>query len=298
MDLTLLGTGHPTPQIERGGISMVVSVGNEQLLIDCGPLAAHRLVEHEIAIDQIEQVFFTHHHLDHNGGFYYLAIMGWFYHRDQLTVYGPDGTEALLKGLDTAYHLPIESWREGETGIAPNTGAGLTDATHVPLTPDFEARGDGWVATAMPVDHYASMETYAYRFEEQASGASIVYSGDTSHYEPLSEFARDASVLVHDCNAHRDEFILDEPDVPEPYLHPPLDVYYRARFDADIQAGMSEIHSNPDEAALIATDAGVDTLVLTHYTPYHDLNAIREAAEDHFDGEVVIAEDGMTFSLH
>lgn len=60
---------------------------------------------------------------------------------------------------------------------------------------------------------------------------------------------------------------------------------------------MTNIHASPRQAAEVAADAGVDTLVLTHLNPYRDPAAMRANAAEVFDGEVRVAEDGLSFSL-
>lgn len=55
-------------------------------------------------------------------------------------------------------------------------------------------------------------------------------------------------------------------------------------------------HCSAENAGEIADDAGVETLVLTHIMPYRDLDTMRGDAEAVFDGEVLVAEDGLTLS--
>ena len=51
---------------------------------------------------------------------------------------------------------------------------------------------------------------------------------------------------------------------------------------------------DPVEASEIAAAAGVDHLVLTHLLPYRDTAAIHDRASTVFEGEVTVAEDGLT----
>lgn len=291
MRITLLGTANPMPQLERAGTSICLEIGNDVLLIDCGPMAVYRLVEARIDMTEIETVFFTHHHFDHNAAFFQFAIYGWRRGRRSLTVYGPEGTSELLEGLDVVYRSHIESWKPGMDRDDP--GAGIDDIDVHRTTADLTVEGDGWRCSALPVDH--SLETYAYRFEETATGRSFVFSGDTTPVTALSDFASNADVLVHEAN-DRDpsESLLDEAAIPDEYLEPPFDAYYRSRSNAVVRTHLGGIHSTPSQAAEIAQDAGVDTLVLTHLNPYRDEAAMKESAETGFDGEVHIATDGLT----
>jgi len=62
-----------------------------------------------------------------------------------------------------------------------------------------------------------------------------------------------------------------------------------------------DYHTHTIEAAEVAREAEVDKLVLTHIIPPLP-NAISKrmfmrGMSDHFDGEIVVAEDGMRFHL-
>jgi len=289
MRVTLLGSGNPAPQIERAGTGIAVEAGNETLLIDCGQLVTHRLVEFGIDFTDIRHVFFTHHHLDHNVGFHYFAIIGWFMGRESLTVYGPEGTEALVEGIE-AYRKNIDAWRY--IGGYADTEAGVTDIDIHEVTPGFETESANWRVKALPVKH-TMKPTFAYRVTELTTNASLVFTSDTRKLPELESFAKDADILVHNCNARG---VTEEPlsleEVSKYYRRPPFDTYYDTRVGT--QEETAERHSNPTEAAKTAANANADALVLVHFDPYRDTDAIREEAERVFDGDVYVAQDGLT----
>jgi len=63
--LTLLGTGTPTPSLRRAGASYLVGLGDEKLLFDCGPFTVRRLLEKGVSPTEITSLFLTHLHYDH-----------------------------------------------------------------------------------------------------------------------------------------------------------------------------------------------------------------------------------------
>ena len=77
VELTLLGTGTPTPLLKRAGSSYLVSVEGQRLLFDCGPQCVRRLLEKGVALTEISGLFLTHLHYDHCVDYGYLVLSRW-----------------------------------------------------------------------------------------------------------------------------------------------------------------------------------------------------------------------------
>lgn len=72
----------------------------------------------------------------------------------------------------------------------------------------------------------------------------------------------------------------------------------RAKIFFDIR----DYHLSTDEVGRIAADAGVKTLILTHFVPATDdddyMNLVfRDEVAKYYDGEFVLAEDGTEYVL-
>lgn len=182
---------------------------------------------------------------------------------------------------------------------ADDPTAGLADVEYRETTADLDVETDEWRATAFPVEHDTEIfHPHASRVEERPSGRSVVFRGDTVKVPELAEFAAGADVLVHDANAlDPDESLLDEAAIPDQYLEPPFESFYESYFVDETHDLEAQHHSTATDAADIAAEAGVDTLVLTHLNLYRDRETIRENAEAVFDGTVRVAEDGLTITL-
>lgn len=205
MKITLTGTGSPVPTLDRAATSLVVEIGGESVLIDCGPRTVYQLMAAGIDPGDIETLLFTHHHMDHNASFFHFAFTSWTEGgRESLDVYGPDGTDRLVDALYDIYEEDIEYRR----AIYPTDGISTIQCHTV--TEGFDMERDEWRVSALPVEH--SIETYAYRFDEHDTGASFVFSGDTRKIDALGEFATGAGVLVQDANSAP----IDEDRVPDP----------------------------------------------------------------------------------
>lgn len=296
MDVTILGTANPCPGLERAGTCIHLGIGGDSLLIDCGPWATYRMVEYDVNFAAIEDLFFTHHHADHNASFVHFVTASWYFGRQDLRIYGPKGTNDLVDGYLMAYERHIEDiaeWRDQST-------TGLTDFDVRDVTPGFEHTDGDWTVEAMPTEHaYSSMDVFAYRFTETDTGQTFVFSGDTRPLDSMVEFAQGVDVLVHECNVTGDtETPLSPEDVHERYGNAPFADYFDWVFGESTQEELTDqLHTSPAEAGRIAEAADVDKLVLTHLNPRRNPMDIKREAEAEFGGTIVVAEDGMNISL-
>ncbi|MEZ5921971.1 MAG: MBL fold metallo-hydrolase, partial [Parvularculaceae bacterium] len=147
---------------------------------------------------------------------------------------------------------------------------------------------DGVVITAIAVNHGHIWPAVGYRIDYK--GRSAVISGDTSKSQNLAKHAKGADLLLHEAlnqdmvNVMGEEFEKDGRPRLQKIFH-------------EIQA----IHATPVDAAETAEEAGVKTLVLTHLIPPLPspilYGSFMKGASEKFSGGIVIAEDGMLFSL-
>jgi ribonuclease BN (tRNA processing enzyme) len=115
--------------------------------------------------------------------------------------------------------------------------------------------------TWAPAEHRP--ESIAYRLEGE--GGAFVYTGDTEYAESVVELARGAHTVLIECS------FPDDAPVPG--------------------------HLTPSGVARIASEAGVGRVVLTHVYPQAEgLDLVAEVGRG-YEGEVVLAEDGLRFSL-
>lgn len=280
MQLLLAGTGTPVPLVSRSGTSIHLANDADQFLIDCGPGSVHRLIQNGVNPANIDKILFTHHHMDHNADFFQFAISSWIMGRDSLTVFGPDGTESLCEGLTSGFELDLRARRT----VHERPLDGLDDILCSAVSPAETIDLPEWTISVMEVDHVEGLPTVAYCVEETNTGRTVAFSADTTPMDDMVEFATEADVLIHEATL-------------APYAGTvPDEEFHWERFapeDSALRAHLREIHSTPEEAAEIAAGAGVETLVLTHILPYRDTEAMRDAAQEVFDGEVIVAEDGL-----
>ena len=100
MRIRLLGTGTPTPSLNRMCSGYVVEIGDDVLVFDHGFGAHHRLLEAGIPATRVTHFFCSHLHYDHMGDYPRLLLTRW----DQgagrvpeLKVYGPPPIKAVTR---------------------------------------------------------------------------------------------------------------------------------------------------------------------------------------------------------
>jgi len=282
MKLQLLGTGSPNPLPERQGAAVLLSRGSEHLLFDAGRGVTTQLVRAGVAPHQLTAVFLTHHHYDHIGNLGDLLLTAWHGGVSRLPLIGPPGTESIVQALfEQVYQREIRF----SLALAQACANPMPHIREViPVIPIAAAQsyqhGD-WRIYAAAVDHghqlgftQAEWPCLGYRIE--VDGKSIVISGDAIACESLIALAHDADVLVQCCY------------LPDIALNTP------AR-----QLLSRLVIATSGQAGKIATQAGVKTLVLTHFSDISRdmLAAIEDDVRRDFAGSLYLGEDLMMLDL-
>ncbi len=117
----------------------------------------------------------------------------------------------------------------------------------------------GLTIKTAPVQHLPT--SLAFRVEHD--GRAVVYSGDTDWSDSLIQLSREADLLIIEA--------------ANPWKVPG--------------------HLTPEEAGRLAAQAGVGRLVLTHFYPPCDTVDMAAACRREYDGDLILAEDGLRLSV-
>ncbi|MDF0727386.1 ribonuclease Z [Cytobacillus sp. S13-E01] len=304
MEVVFLGTGAAVPAKERNVTGIALHLLEERgatWLFDCGEATQHQILYTSIRPRRIEKIFITHLHGDHIFGLPGLLGSRSFQGgQSLLTIYGPRGIrdyiQTSLSISNTHLRYPLEIV-EIEDGVV------------------FE--DNQFLITATKLDH--GIASYGYRIEEKdlpgtllvdklkelrippgpifqrikaletvkledgriingeefvgppQKGRVVTILGDTRICEASSKLASDADVLIHEAT-----FSANEKQLAKDYFH-----------------------STTTQAATIAIEANVKTLIITHISSRYqgeDYKQLLIEAKAIFDN-TYIAKDFMSYKV-
>jgi ribonuclease Z len=264
--------------VKRNVSSVAVKRGSEITLFDCGEGTQRQFQKSKLSYMQISQIFITHFHGDHFLGLPGLIQTMQLNDREKpLHIYGPKGMKKLVSQL-----LSLGYFRPSYKIVAHEIDDGDVIEFH------------DYFINVLKVIH--NVPAFAYCFEEKKrpgkfnkpkalklgipegplfskiqrgqsielkngtiinpnmilgpprKGRKIVISGDTKPCNEMIEFSRDADVLIHE-----------------------------ATFDSELENIAIEYgHTTAAQAAVIAKEANVKKLFLTHISPRYLDNQVLE----------------------
>ena len=291
LHLGLCGTGSPLPDVGRAGPCNIVIAGKQSFVIDIGEGGARNLNLMGIAPANVDAVLLTHFHSDHIDGLGPMMLFHWTGGAaSPLPVYGPSGVQSIIDGFNAAYNID-NGYRiaHHSAKIVPPLAAGAI-AKPFAMTSESQVilKRSGLIITAFKVKHDPIEPALGYRFDYK--GRSIVISGDTAKSPSLERAAKGVDILVHD--ALQPNFVkkmtkaLDDKGLTN---------------TAQITRDILDYHASPEEAAQSAQIAGVRQLILSHLVPpipsRYFYPAFLGDAKEHFNGPIIVGEDGMFFTL-
>lgn len=275
MKLHVIGAGCPSPTGPRFGSAFVLEVGQTMALVDCGPGTTHKLARMGIPLTQLDYLFLTHHHFDHNVDFACFALCRWDRYRGvapPLAVYGPKPTQRfveLLMGPQGVFAPDLNSRMVHPASLACHKSDGSNPQRELPRFDVHEvdagpvAEMPQWTVTAERVKHVdPTLISLAYRFETPEG--TIVFAADCADCPGIRSLAKDADAIVMACT----------------HFGP-----------TQIEPAIIDVITGTQEVVAIANDAGVKSVVLTHASP----NFLRPGVVEHAIAEVARGYGGRIY---
>lgn len=303
MQLLFLGTGAGVPAKQRNVSSIALKRLNKRgaiWLFDCGEATQHQILHTTVKPRRIEKIFITHLHGDHIYGLPGLLGSRSFQGgTEPLTVYGPKGIKEFvhttlqvsathvkyeLKIVEVEDHMVIEE--EDCTVVAGKLDHGIESFGYRITEKDRPGELDAnklkeigippgpiyQKLKSKQVIEWKGMTLNGADFlGEDKKGLIVTILGDTRLCSRSFELARDADLLVHEAT-------FDEKSEEMAYQY---------------------FHSTTAQAAMVAKEAGVKELWLTHISSRYtedDLNHLLEEARGIFPPSF-IAQDLMETTI-
>jgi ribonuclease BN (tRNA processing enzyme) len=282
LDLLVLGSGGPGAT-GRASSSYLLSLdGNPRILLDAGPGSFARLGEAKASLANVDIVLLTHLHIDHAG-----ELAGLFKARAVsssgpivFNVWGPDGSAphpgsgGAAYFPSTAQFLQLLFGPKGAFAYLKDFSAPMSIHAHdiaTQLSANAQPRvihKEGALAIMAIAGHHGDAPAVIYRVDY--AGKSVTFSGDidASGLEDLRTAAKGSDLLVFNC------VVLDPPGSP---------------------AILYTLHTPPKTIGVLAKQAGVHALLLSHLSPATDegRDAVLKSIRQNFAGPVTFAQDGL-----
>jgi len=261
-------------EARKSRLILLGTVGGASYVVDCGNGVARQLILAKLKLASIRDVFITHHHSDHDADFGNLLWLAWatdLAHR--VDAYGPPPLSQMWRLFLQMNDVDIR------TRIADEGRPALADLVvpHELTEGGLVMQDENVKVTAAVVDHPPIAPALAFRFD--CPDRSIVISGDTRPSPNLVKLAHGADVLVHEV------------------MHlPSIEALIATETNAKtLRDHLLASHTTTEQVGKLATEAGVKTLVLSHFVPggYPFLKdeVWYDAVRPYFSGELVVGRD-------
>ncbi len=300
LSIRLLGTSASRPTVERNVAATAVVREGETLLFDCGEGTQRQMMRYGVSFG-LEDIFFTHFPADHVIGVIGLMrTMSLQGRSEPLRLWGPKGAIRTLKraeefGMDRL-SFPLEV-----VELDPGQRIARKDYAITPFAVDHRgARAVGYAITeddrkgrfnpdrarelgvpegplwgeihrgrAVTLSDGRAIEP-GELVGDARSGRKVVLTGDTRPCAGTREAAQGADVLIHEATFG----------------------------DEEAERALETGHSTAREAAIIARDAGVGTLVLTHFSARYSRDAadLGKEARQCFE-RTLVGKDGLELDV-
>jgi len=301
MKLSVLGCYSATPRAFTNPTAQVVEMRGGLFLVDCGEGTQIQLRKQKLKFARIKHIFISHLHGDHFFGLPGLISTFQLLGREtELHIYGPKGIKeaiTLLLKLGkswTSFPLLFHELDSGDSELIYEDDK--VEVHTIPLS--HRIYTNGFLFKEKPGERKLNIEEIQKRsidfcyYQNIKDGKDIVMDNGLVIPNDMLSFDPPKPMVYAFCSdtAYDEKIVsfLEEVDV----------LYHESTFlDKHENLAKKTGHSTAKQAAAIAKQAEVKTLILGHYsTRYDDLLEFKTEAEEVFEN-VMLADDGKTFEF-
>jgi ribonuclease Z len=286
-EIVFLGTSASAPSIHRGLPSAALLAGEQRFLIDCGEGTQRQILRSGIGFKRLNRILLTHEHLDHILGLGGLISTFARWEKDNLesiTLWG--GTAAVQRVRALLFDVVLP-----DMGMMPINLINLHDAPRSPLL-EFK----DFTVSAFPVIHRGN-SSFGFAFQEKPRRPFLAEQAaalGVPNGPERAQLVAGKTITLADGRAITPDMVLGETIQGAKLVYigdiGRLDNVRAQVADADalvIEATFLEIdfdaarrfgHITARQAAALAAEAGVRSLVLTHVSRrYRESDIVNEA---------------------
>ena len=285
----------------RNQSAQALSVHGRLFLIDCGEGTQYRMVEEKVPMMKLDSIFLSHIHGDHVFGIFgLLSTLGMKGRQTPLNIFAPVSFGPILKFFFSYY------------------GEGLAyEIRFTPLKmkePETILETKSIAVQAFPLNH--GIETFGFRFAEKEPPFNVHKDAIVRYGLSLTEIGtlkRGEDVLREDGSVIPAAEAAYKPFVPRSYaycsdtapfpeeaawLRGTTVLYHEATYQEEFaDQGALRHHSTTLQAARLAADAGVQKLLIGHYSSRNNEVRAYEAECRSVFPETFATSDGDRYDI-
>jgi len=189
LKITIIGDSSCIPDVRRETACFLI---NGKHLVDTGWCAALKMREHGFDPLALESIIITHFHQDHYIGLPQLLFYIGLRKRPgpPLNIVGPsENLQRVVEAADAFLQVPRFPEVAVNRKLVPLTAGNKFELPEL----RFETFAAHHVSGTNRIE-----QALVYKVTDKTSGACAVFTGDTHHHPPIAEFAKGASLLIHD----------------------------------------------------------------------------------------------------
>ena len=277
--LTLLGT-KGGPAIRPYGsmpTSSLLCLDGEKIIVDSGLGVTKALVNTGFDLRELSTIFITHLHSDHFLELGPLIHTAWTTGlKSKIDIYGPKGLSEYWINFLKSMELDIKNRISNEDRPPLSNIVNIYQLEKQPIS-----LGKVF-AFFLKVPHPPMKECYAFKFE---GTKTITFYGDTNFFPPLTDFAKDSNILVHEA------ILTDYIDI----------LVKKTGLGDKLKKHLLRSHTPLEKAIEIAKMANCEILALNHLIPSddptYDEKVWLKRLKKQWDGKVFVGQDQLEIKL-
>lgn len=300
-NVTILGSSGALPAFGRFPSCQLVEIQNRYFLVDCGEGAQIQLMKYQTNFHRINHILISHLHGDH-----YLGLMGLLFtmhllrRTNDLHIYSHAGLDEIIT-TQLKHSRSVPSYRIHFHLLTKDANEIIFEDDHLTVE-------------TLPLRHKLTCSGFLFKEKIKPRRINKEVLPEGLLIRQLASLKRGEDVTDDDGNVlYKNEALTLPPRKSRSYAYCSdtayserliekvrnIDLlYHEATFTKDEQSKADEtLHSTAEQAAKIARLAGVQRLVIGHFSArYRELEPVLEEAKAGFEN-TYLANEGEIFSI-